>query len=103
VSLLLLHLCHSPAMPAWSTDWLLNHPNVDILQQWLLSPLLDAARMRDRQQADPAGSSEAPLLRLQVITLAPCVSNYTLHFLREMAFNVTEGHTYAGGCFRSID
>lgn len=29
---------------------------------------------------------------------APCVSKYTLDFLRQMAFNLTEGQTYAGAC-----
>lgn len=79
---------------------------MDVLQQQLLAPLLQAARARDAaQEADGAagdggpGSAEPeqPLLRVQVSTLAPCVSNYTLHFLRQMAFNITEGHTYAGG------
>jgi hypothetical protein len=37
-------------------------------------------------------------LRVQLATLAPCVSAYTLRFLQDMAFNLTEGQTYSGGC-----
>lgn len=79
-------------------DWLLNHPNVDILQQHLLAPLLMSAQAEGPTTASAAAAPAAapPLLRVQLVTLAPCVSNYTLHFLRQMAFNITEGHTYAG-------
>lgn len=121
------------------TDWLLNHPNVDIVQQHLLLPLLAAGRAAQEQAAAAAGDApvalkggtdggsedggrkgkakagkgskataaattklllQPPLLRVQIATLAPCVSNYTLFFLREMAFNLSEGQTYSGGWVR---
>ncbi|KAL4439721.1 hypothetical protein ABPG75_002722 [Micractinium tetrahymenae] len=85
-------------------DWLLNRPNVDIVQQHLLAPLLASAQAVWGGAAPAAATLAAPLplLRVQLVTLAPCVSNYTLHFLRQMAFNITEGHTYAErvGSFR---
>lgn len=79
-------------------DWLLNHPNVDIVQQQLLAPLLASAQAEGSTTASTAAAPAAapPLLRVQLVTLAPCVSNYTLQFLRQMAFNITEGYTYAG-------
>ena len=76
-------------------DWLLNHPNVDILQQQMLLPSMEAARAADGAGGAAAGAAR-PLLRAQVVTLAPCVSAYTLDFLRQMALNLTEGQTYAG-------
>lgn len=94
-----------------SADWLLNHPNVDILQQQLLAPLLSVARARGAAETALAEAGKGiaamalpPLLRVQVVTLAPCVSNYTLQFMKEMAFNITEGHTYAGalGAAKSV-
>ena len=80
---------------------------MDILQQQLLAPLLQAARTWDEQQKEGAtavatGSGAGddgtlqPQLRVQIATLAPCVSAYTLDFLRQMAVNLTEGYTYAG-------
>ena len=93
-----------PRLPA---DWLLSHPNVDILQQHLLGPLLQAARSTDEEQtvdataATDIGAGKGRTLpvqplRVQIATLAPCASAYTLDFLRQMAFNLTEGYTYAG-------
>ena len=133
-------------------DRLLDHPNVDVVQQQLLLPLLEAARARDAAAAAAAaeaaargddaaegkGGGKGPgkkkgkgqqkeqkrgggggravlaaaehpppppppplLLRIQLVTLAPCVSDYTLAFLRQMAFNISEGRTYSGaggGC-----
>lgn len=55
-----------------------------------------AAEGQEREDAQEEGEAEEPLLRVQVVTLAPCVSNYTLGFLRDMAFNITEGQTYTG-------
>jgi hypothetical protein len=80
---------------------------VDILQQQLLGPMLQAARSKDAKQtvdataaADIGAGKGRTLpvqpLRVQIATLAPCASAYTLDFLRQMAFNLTEGYTYAG-------
>lgn len=60
----------------------------------MLLPALEAAHAAERAAA--AAAPRPPLLRAQLVTLAPCVSAYTLAFLRQMALNLTEGQTYAG-------
>lgn len=98
---------------------------MDVVQQQLLAPLLQAARSPGEEPTEegiastPAshaasstsssggtdgtdgtdGTPQPPpsvVLRAQVVTLAPSLSAYTLDVLRQMAFNLTEGYTYAG-------
>ncbi|PRW56831.1 cell division [Chlorella sorokiniana] len=71
-------------------DWLLNHPNIDILEQQLLSPLIQQG-----EQAEQGGEVKPRPLRVGLATLAPCVSQYMLGFLHQLAFNLTEGQTFA--------
>lgn len=146
----------SHLLPA--ADWLLNHPNIDILEQQLLSPLIQAGE-QEEEAGQQGQQGPARPLRVGLVTLgervghcspgwgmwkqlssvghcctwhrtllqcparrlhccarhpiiprssprpaasacraAPCVSKYTLGFLRQMAFNLTEGQTYAGAC-----
>ena len=48
------------------------------------------------QQAMPSNRTATLFAAPPLAHAAPCVSKYTLDFLRQMAFNLTEGQTYAG-------
>ncbi len=55
-----------PAQPN-PADWLLNHPNIDILEQQLLTPLIQQGE--EAEQAQQAEQAKRRLLRVGLVTL----------------------------------
>lgn len=53
-----------------TADWLLNHPNIDILEQQLLSPLIQQGEQAEQaEQGQQAEQAKRHLLRVGLVTL----------------------------------